>query len=41
MLNVNNVLPTPYKIRKMKNFNCFEDDDEDERRKTLTKDEKR
>jgi hypothetical protein len=30
MFNVNNVLPTPYKDRKMKNFNGFDDVDVDE-----------
>ena len=46
MFNVNNVLPTPYKDRKMKNFNGFDDVDVDEKRKTKderrkTKDERR
>ena len=41
MFNVNNVLPTPYKDRKMKNFNGFDDVDVDEKRKRKrnTKDE--
>ena len=39
MFNVNNVLPTLYKDRKMKNFNGFDDVDVDEKRKT--KDERR
>ena len=37
MFNVNNVLPTPYKDRKMKNFNGFDDVDVDEKRKRKRK----
>ena len=32
MLDVNNVLPTPHKDRKMKNFNGFDDVDVDEKK---------
>jgi hypothetical protein len=39
MLDVNNVLPTPYNDRKMKIFSGFNDVDVDEKRKT--KDERR
>ena len=39
MLDVNNVLPTLYKDRKMKIFSGFDDVDVDEKRKT--KDERR
>ncbi len=39
LLNVNNVLPTPYKDRKMKIFSGFDDVDVDEKRKP--KDERR
>ena len=46
MLDVNNVLPTLYKDRKMKIFSGFDDVDVDEKRKTKderrkTKDERR